>query len=290
MRRAYLDVADMEEADAMHYLEQEMRSHLDDISGEALRRDYLLSLRERFPLLLSQKSELDSSHLASLTEVTDISPEHALGLVQKAWSGYAVEQRDDFLEAIGLGKSSSDNAATHTSHLASTDSSLSASAEMSRFLKLPEEANISEMRLHEMFLNMLKTLSQIDALGTQVYRQLGLARDLNQEDLRKQLGCYLSEEGTSADAINKILNETRLKIGLVISSIAGLPATLSQSHLARFQPEVIEQVIGKGGILGGKEAKCWKQYVTMASELQPGAIEKSIHDIIAKQLRKLKHP
>ncbi|MCD8482267.1 MAG: hypothetical protein LR015_06115 [Verrucomicrobia bacterium] len=209
LRRAYLDVADMDEAEAMHFLEQEMRSHLDDVQGEALRRDYMLSLRERFPLMLSEKGLLSAGDLATAIPSTPKEQlDNALEVLKQQWPALDEAERQAFLESIDTSATARGPAGERQSETLSSPSD-----EMARFLKLAETSVISDERLQEVFLILLKTLCQIDALGTQFYKQLGLNREISQEDIRKLLGGYVSGDAVSMDAINKALNETRLKVG-----------------------------------------------------------------------------
>ena len=130
----------------------------------------------------------------------------------------------------------------------------------------------------------------MDSLGTQVYKQVGLSRDLSSEDIRKMIGEYVGSASVDVKHMNQILDETRLKVGLIISSIADLATSLSQSHLSKFQPAMIEQSVGTsgGGFLANNEAKYWKKYITLAEDIQPQKMEKAINDLMVKQLKKLK--
>ena len=49
LKRALLDVMDLPEEEGKLFLQQELRSHLEDVSGEASKLAYLNSLKERFP-------------------------------------------------------------------------------------------------------------------------------------------------------------------------------------------------------------------------------------------------
>ena len=163
------------------------------------------------------------------------------------------------------------------------------SDELARFLKLSPESPLSIERLQSVLVSLLKTVSQVDALGTQVYKQVGLSRDLSAEDIRKLVGESVSNASKELSHLNQILDETRLKVGLIISSIADLPSTLSQSHLSKFQPSMIEQSVGGGGgFLANNEAKYWKKYIDLSEDIQPQKMEKAINDLIIKQLKKLK--
>ena len=165
----------------------------------------------------------------------------------------------------------------------------SPSDELARFLKLPPDSEISIERLQTALVSLLKTVSQVDSLGTQVFKQMGLARDLSSEDIRKLVGEYVGQASVELKHMNQILDETRLKVGLIISSIADLPSTLSQSHLSKFQPSMIEQSVGAGGgFLANNEAKYWKKYIDLSEDIQPQKMEKAINDLIVKQLKKLK--
>ncbi|MGJ8639095.1 MAG: hypothetical protein ACSHYA_06840 [Opitutaceae bacterium] len=282
LKRAFLDVAELSEEEAQRFLGQEIRSHLDDVTGEAVRREYLLNLRERFPLLLSQEGQISDETLMEMSSSSrDVSPDEAIEILKRNWDDVSPEAKESFLETCAPQQ-------PKPSGGVSAGDSTDSSAELTRYLKLSNESQLSSERLQQALLSLLKTAYQIDALGTQVYKQLGLTKDLSNEDLRRLVGRFLTGDGVELNALNDNLDEIRSKVVLIISSIASLPATFGSTHLARFQPGQIEKAAGTGGLLGGKEAKCWKKYVSMAEDIQPQKVEKAINDLLVKQLKKLK--
>lgn len=303
LKRALLDVMDLPEEEGKLFLQRELQSHLEDVSGDGSRLDYLKSLKERFPQMgsvlstngVAAAANPGSSEAASVEAVEGVSNvrepgvEEALAIVQRDWEQLSEEARLEFIsERMPEGL---------TSEKPKNDSSSPAEAtirnpsdELARFLKLPPESELSFERLQTALVSLLKTVSQVDSLSTQVYKQVGLARDLNAEDIRKLVGNYVGSDSVETKHLNQILDETRLKVGLIISSIADMATTLSQSHLAKFQPAMIEQSVGSagGGFLANNEAKCWKKYITLSEDIQPQKMEKAINDLIVKQLKKLK--
>lgn len=317
LKRGFLDVAELNEEEGRRFLSQEIRSHLEEVAGETTRREYLLSLRDRFPLLLHHASKLTDETIREMCQSTGgadtglSSPEAALELVRREWANLPQDAREVFLRECSLVEKGSPSAPapdagapaapapttgateppeTSTPPAASRreESLEEPSAELARFLKLAMEAPLSSERMQEIFVSLLKTVSQVDALGTQVYKQLQMSRDVTQKDLRKMVGDYVT--GTTMDAaeLHSLLDESRIKVGLIISTIASLPETLSQTHLSKFQPALIEQMVGGGGVLRGKEGRCWKKYVTLSADLQPQKLEKAINDLLVAQLKKLK--
>ena len=301
LKRALLDVMDLPEEEGKLFLQQELRSHLEDVSGEGSKLDYLTSLKERFPQMSSVSkstngainTSADFSETASTqtteTVVKEANVEEALEIVRRDWDQLSEEIRLEFIKEY----TSEEQASSESKENASGSdgaANKSPSDELARFLKLPAEAEISYERLQAALIALLKTVSQVDSLGTQVYKQVGLSRDLSSEDIRKLIGEFVSGTSVESKHLNQVLDETRLKVGLIISSIADLSASLSQSHLSKFQPTMIEQSVGSagGGFLANNEAKCWKKYVTLAEDIQPQKMEKAINDLMAKQLKKLK--
>jgi hypothetical protein len=296
LKRALLDVMDLPEDEGKLFLQQELRSHLEDVSGEGIKLDYLNSLKERFPQIGSAvkptnnavSSDAASSEAAE-TVSREVDADEALAIVRRDWGQFSEEVRLEFIkefmpeELASSGSEGADSGSTGAVIKNPSD-------ELARFLKLPAESEISSERLQIALVSLLKTVSQVDALGTQVYKQVGLSRDLSSEDIRKLVGEYVGSTSVELKHLNQILDETRLKVGLIISSIADLSTSLSQSHLSKFQPSMIEQSVGSsgGGFLANNEAKCWKKYITLAEDIQPQKMEKAINDLIVKQLKKLK--
>ena len=300
LKRALLDVMDLPEDEGKLFLRQELRSHLEDISGEENKLNYLNNLKERFPhmnstprpVASSTKVQLENSESsldeAAETVAQEINVEKALEIVRRDWEQLDEEKRLAFIQEFMPHEDASSNSGKDSSDVGSVIKS--PSDELARFLKLPVDAEISFERLQTALVSLLKTVSQVDSLGTQVYKQVGLSRDLSSEDIRKMIGEYVGSASVDIQHMNKILDETRLKVGLIISSIADLSTSLAQSHLSKFQPSMIEQSVGSsgGGFLANNEAKCWKKYVTLAEDIQPQKMEKAINDLIVKQLKKLK--
>lgn len=304
LKRGFLDVAELNEEEGRRFLAQEVSSHLEEVVGEATRKEYLLSLRDRFPLLLNQSSKLTEqsiqdmlqrvegqdlqTDLAERTEPTERTErtESALEIVRREWCNLSDDERENFLKEHSSVETRAEE--SEPSAPLREQTSEEPSAEFARFLKLAMEAELSTERIQEIFISLLKTVSQVDALGTQVYKQLQLSQDVRQKDLRKMVGDYVT--GTTMDAaqLHELLDQSRIKVGLIITTIANLPETLSQTHLAKFQPTLIEQMVGNGSLLRGKESQCWQKYVTLADDLQPQKLEKAINDLLIAQLKKLK--
>lgn len=295
LKRALLDVMDLREDEARLFLQQEIRSHLEDVQGEGGRFEYLTSLKERFPQLsnsrVSPADPVESVHPGRAdVESLPMTIEQAMEMVRRDWDQLDDSSRQDFLQAIAPAGQSAESAESADVVSVSTEAMLQQpSDELARFLKLSTDSPLSIERLQTALISLLKSVTQVDSLGTQVYKQVGLSRDLSAEDIRKLVGQYISGVSVEADHLNRILDETRLKVGLIISSIAELSTSLSQSHLSKFQPSMIEQSVeGGGGFLANKEAKYWKKYVALAEDIQPQKIEKAINDLMVKQLKKLK--
>jgi len=322
LKRAFLDVADLNKEEGQHFLAQEVRSHLEDVTGEITRRDYLLSLRERFPLLLEQSAKISEVELgevfqsssgaaaaeaaAEKKERPELSIEAAMEKVRREWGSLPESTRQAFLRDCSSGEIKAAPEPSQAPKIPEPaqapeipkvpvkpahnkeETFQEASDEFIRFLKLEREAPLSPERIQEIFISLLKTVAQVDALGTQVYKQLQLSREVSQGDLRKMVGDYVTGSSMDAAELNRLLDQSRIKVGLIISTIASLPGVLSQTHLSKFQPSLIEQMAGAGGLLGSKEARCWKKYLAMAGDLEPRNLEKAINDLMVAQLKKLK--
>ena len=302
LKRVLLDVMDLPEEESKLFLQQELRSHLEDVSGDSSKLDYLNSLKERFPQMSfaptttnvaattsADSAEPVSIEVAGSESAKEVNVDEALAIVRRDWEELSEEDRLEFIkERIPdeLVPEVPENDSSGSTEL----SIKNPSEELARFLKLPAESEISLERLQTALVSLLKTVSQVDALSTQVYKQVGLSRDLNAEDIRKLVGDYVGTESVELKHLNQILDETRLKVGLIISSIADMSTSLAQTHLSKFQPSMIEQSVGSsgGGFLANNEAKCWKKYITLAEDIQPQKMEKAINDLIVKQLKKLK--
>lgn len=329
LKRVLLDLMDSSEEERQRILEQQITSHLEDVSGDHVRYDYLRSLRERFPQLfmveeatpafvpsLEPAAEVETV-VKTIREVVPPTLEEAFDLVKRDWDKIDPSTKQEFAELYfpeivqsaesdplakgGVDEESSERppelyqkTATEDSVRPVANSAVGGefadpSAEFARFLKLPEEASVSTDRLQTVLVSLLKTVAQVDSLGTQVYKQVGLSRDLKLEDLRSLVGAFVSNQSDDAVALTQSLDEARTKVGLVISSIANLPQAFSQTHMAKFQPSAIEMTVGGGGgLLAGKDAKCWKRYTAMAEDIDPQKIEKAINDLMIKQMKKIR--
>ena len=295
LKRALTDVMDLPEEEGRTYLQQELRSHLEDVSGEGTRLDYLKSLKERFPQMSVSRPSGASAELGSAedveSEAREIGVEQALEIVRRDWEQLDETVRLEFIQEfapqgmkLAVGEKSSSEGAQGSSQMPSD--------ELARFLKLPPDSELSVERLQSVVVSIVKTASQVDSLGTQIYKKVGLSRDVSTEDIRKIVGQYIGSDSVELKALNAVLEETRMKVGLIITAIADLATTLSQTHLAKFQPAMIQKSVGSSGkgFLASNESKYWKKYVTLAEDIQPQKMEKAINDLIVKQLKKLKRP
>lgn len=297
LKRAYLDLEELDNDEGQRFLRQEIASHLDDVPGEGMRREYLLSLRDRFPALLKpgesdrqQFPAMDTPDRAAFS-AAEIGVAEALSVLEKNWDTVGSDFQLLLKDRLGLGGSvslevDSKLAGAEDTAVITPEKEI-ASAELIRFLKMPEEVEIRSEHLQEAVLLLLKALAQVDALATQVFRQVGVTRDLGRMDLRKAMGNYLSGAEATEVEISAMIDETRRKVALIISSVAGLSASFSQAFSNRFHPKSIERAAGTGGLLRGKESACWKKYVAMAGDFQPEKIEKAVNDHLVKNLKRL---
>jgi hypothetical protein len=101
------------------------------------------------------------------------------------------------------------------------------------------------------------------------------------EGFRRTVGHYVAGDREVATLqVTQMLEKTRQLLASLLAAIGPTGETYARRHLETFAPEKIRAGVEAGGFLSNIEQKCWRRYVTLASELNGPAIEKQIVDAI----------
>jgi len=99
------------------------------------------------------------------------------------------------------------------------------------------------------------------------------------EGSRRTVGRYVAGDREVATLqVTQMLEKTRQLLAGLLAAIGPTGETYARHHLETFAPEKIRAAVeaASSGFLSNLEQKCWRRYVTLASDLNGPAIEKQI--------------
>jgi hypothetical protein len=258
-------------------LEEELRAGL--LAIPAPNRDrYLRALAERFP----------SWEMANVfTYTPQPTMEEIVEAFMKAAPQFTEEQRETVklrLEALGL---------VVTKSKAVEGDVLT---EVQTKLKLDPKDEIDPQRLGKLFAAFAETMLTLDQLVWNVWRNAApkstIRRDPAKGDLRLLVRRSLvGDAEASAQQVQQMLESTRQLIAGLLAGVGSAGQSFAQHFQKRYSPEGISTVVradgGGSGLFANTEAKCWKKYAELASELTEESIESDVRDSVIKYAESL---
>lgn len=258
------------------YLEEELRRLLQAIPASK-RGHYLDALAELFPTW-----ELGSVVVTSPSAVTQQSPDEIIkAFLQLApeLSGAQRESIKDRLATLGF--------------VVVTNKPIEGDAltDVQAKLKLAPEDPIDPQRLGKLFAALADVMITLDQLAWNVWRNAApkstIRRDGAQGDLRTMMRRALSgDKELSTAQVQKQLEATRQLIAGLLAGLGPAGHNFARRYHQYYAPDAIREAVraegGGGGLFGNIEAKCWKKYSELATQLTDAAIEDDVRDAVVK--------
>lgn len=258
------------------YLEEELRRTLQAIPASK-RGAYLDALAERFP-----SWELATVAVDTPAALTKRNPDEIVKAFLEIAPQLADEQRENVkqrLAAMGL--------------IISSNKPIEGDAltDVQAKLKLAADDPIDPQRLGKLFAALADTMLTLDQLAWNLWRSAApkstIRRDSSQGDLRLLMRRSLSGDAeASASQVQKQLEATRQLIAGLLAGLGPAGKNFARRYQERYAPEAIREVVraegGAGGLFANAEAKCWKKYTELATEITDATIEGDVQDAVVK--------
>jgi len=259
-----------------NYLEEELRRALQNIPASK-RGLYLDALAQRFPTW-----DLGSVVVTSPSAVTQQSPDDIINSFLQLVPELSGERRDTVKQRLaGLGI------------LLTTNKPIDGDAlsEVQLKLKLAPEDAIDPQRLGKLFAALADVMITMDQLAWNVWRSAApksaIRRDSSHGDLRLMLRRALSGDvELSTGQVQKQLEATRQLVAGLLAGLGPAGKNFARRFHEHYAPDAIREVVrtegGGSGLFANMEAKCWKKYTELASELTDATIENDIQNAVVK--------
>jgi hypothetical protein len=263
--------ADDPPAERQEYLVEEIERSLKEVA-DSRRAEYLDALARRFPG--PERIEVAPLGPAPAEPVKKTAEELAEELLDRA-AELTKERKAELAErfqAIGLGVPASHG--------------LNLPPELRGKLGLTPDQPLDEERLNKLLAALMEMVVILDNLIWNLWKTIApksvVRRDTG-EGFRRTVGHYVTGDREVATLqVTQMLEKTRQLLAGILSAIGPTGETYARRHLETFAPEKIRATVetGSSGFLSNVEQKCWRRYVTLASELNGPAVEKQIVDAI----------
>jgi PAS domain S-box-containing protein len=156
--------------------------------------------------------------------------------------------------------------------------------------QLPDTDAIDPGRLIELFLLLADFAVALDTLVWSTWKQLAPGSEVRRSGngslagnghlpMRKLFGAYLGTESTiPRGQVAYDLERSRALIGALLASMGQAGQEFAKKYRAKFEPLEIERLaaLQGGGLLTSKDAKCWRTYRDLATELDPAKMEAEV--------------
>jgi hypothetical protein len=260
-------------ATRQEYLVEEIERSLKDVA-DSRRAEYLNALAHRFPgpeqIEVAPRDPMPMQMVPARKTVEELA-EELLGRAGELTKERKAQLTERF-QAIGLA--------------APPSSGFNLPPELRGKLGLTPDQPLDEERLNKLFAALLEMVVVLDQLIWNLWKTIApksVVRRDSGEGFRRTVGHYVAGDREVATLqVTQMLEKTRSLLAGILSAIGPTGETYARHHLETFAPEKIRAAVeaASSGFLSNVEQKCWRQYITLASELNGPAIEKQIVDAI----------
>jgi hypothetical protein len=251
------------------YLIEEIERSLKDVP-DSRRAGYLDALAHRFPgperIEVEPQAPIPTPVEPAKKTVEELA-EELLDRAGELTKERKVELTERF-QAIGL--------------VPSPSGGLNLPPELRGKLGLTPDQALDEDRLNKLFAALLEMTMTLDQLIWNLWKTIApksVVRRDSGEGSRRTVGRYLAGDREVATLqVTQMLEKTRQLLAGLLAAIGPTGETYARHHLETFAPEKIRAAVeaASSGFLSNPEQKCWRRYVTLASDLNGPAIEKKI--------------
>lgn len=259
-----------------NYLEEELRRSLQAIPASK-RGLYLDALAERFPTW-----ELAAVVVNSPAAVTQQTPEEITKSFLQIAPELSGEQRETIKRRLA-----------ELGFIVITNKPIEGDAlvEVQAKLKLTPEDPIDPQRLGKLFAALAEVMMTIDQLAWNVWRTAApkstIRRDSSQGDLRLMVRRALTGDVELSTAqVQKQLESTRQLVAGLLAGLGPAGKNFARRYHERYAPDAIREAVrtegGGSGLFANLEAKCWKKYTELATELNDATIENDVQNAVVK--------
>jgi hypothetical protein len=265
--------ADDPPASRQEYLIEEIERSLKEVV-DSRREEFLGALADRFPgpeRIEVAPGDPMPEPIEPVKKTADELAEEFLGRAQELTKERKTQLAEKF-QAIGL--------------VATSSPSLNLPPELRGKLGLAPNQPLDEERLNKLFAALLEMVVILDNLIWNLWKTIApksVVRRNSGDGFRRTVGHYVAGDREVATLqVTQMLEKTRQLLAGLLSAIGPTGETYARHHLETFAPEKIRATVeaGSSGFLSNVEQKCWRRYVTLASELNGPAVEKQIVDAI----------
>lgn len=141
-----------------------------------------------------------------------------------------------------------------------------------------EKVRLDPVRTLELLGVLVAVTKSLDQLAWNTWKtmaprsQIRRGTELNREMVRFIAG----DADYSRTQVKQDVERLRQLIAALISAVGKAGGQFAQKHMTRFSPEEIEAVVGKSGIFGGADAKCWQRYKEQFGATDAASIENEL--------------
>ncbi|MGH9099705.1 MAG: hypothetical protein ACRDV8_05675, partial [Acidimicrobiales bacterium] len=268
------NLADETPENRQAYVEEELRRALQALPPSK-RGPYLDSLSERFPTW-----ELATVPGGTSAAAVQATPDETVKAFLQLVPQLSAEQRENLKQKLmALGLVIPANVAIDGEALTDVQAKLALG---------PKDA-IDPQRLGRLFALFAEFTFTADQLTWNVWRSAApksaIRRDSSRGDLRLLTRKSLSGDAeTSTVLVQKQLEATRQLVAGLLAGLGPAGKNFARKYQQRYSPDAVREAVraegGGGGLFANAEARCWKKYADLATEITDASIENDVQEAV----------
>jgi hypothetical protein len=269
------NLSDEPPASRQEFITEELQRALQPVPASK-RNSYLDALAERFPTW-----EFATINANAPSAIAQQTPDEVVKAFIQLVPQLSVAQREKVMQQLaGLGMIKTDSLPLDGEAL----------AEVQAKFKLGPKDQIDPQRLGKLFATFADLMLTLDMLAWNLWRNAApkssIRRDGSQGDLRSLARrSLLGDAEASATQVQKQLERTRQLIAGLLAGVGPSGKQFARRYQQRYSPDAIREAVRNesgGGLFASPEARCWKKYNDLATEITEATIENDVQTAVVQ--------
>lgn len=141
-----------------------------------------------------------------------------------------------------------------------------------------EKVRLDPVRSLELLSILVGVSRSLDQLAWNTWKTMAPRSSMRRgTELNREMVRFIAgDPDYSRTQVKHDVERLRQLIAALISAVGKAGGQFAQKHVTKFSPEEIEASVGKSGIFGGADAKCWQRYKELFGATDAATIESEL--------------
>lgn len=141
-----------------------------------------------------------------------------------------------------------------------------------------EKIRLDPVRTLELLAVLVAVTKSLDQIAWNTWKTMAPRSSIRRgtELSREMVRFVAGDPDYSRTQVKQDVERLRQLIAALIGAVGKAGGQFAQKHIMRFSPHEIESQVGKAGIFGGADAKCWQRYKELFGVTDAASIENEL--------------